>query len=151
MAFLIIMLISSTLFLGQLKPYFERFESIFTLQGKGASSTQKRIQIIKDAWDIFLEHPFGVGLYGFRLVRMEKFGRHQDTHNLYLEIATNLGIQGCVVWGVFIFYIFKSLFGSQKSAQFQIKRIKLLSINSGELDRKKYLDHLADLQAWDIS
>ncbi|HML78022.1 O-antigen ligase family protein [Geobacter sulfurreducens] len=77
--------------------YKERFSSIFTGKDKEGGSTEARKQIIEDAWLIFKEHPFGIGISAFPKVRGEKFGRSQDTHNLYLEILTNLGIQGFIV------------------------------------------------------
>jgi O-antigen ligase len=77
--------------------YVGRFDSIFTGKEKEGHSEEARIQILKDAWEIFLEHPFGVGLAAFPKVRQERFGRIQDTHNLYLQIATNLGIQGFII------------------------------------------------------
>lgn len=82
--------------------YQERFRSIFTLEEKEGRSSEARIQIIEDAWEIFTDNPFGVGVAAFPKVRAERFGRSQDTHNLYLEIATNLGIQGLIVVGLMI-------------------------------------------------
>jgi hypothetical protein len=148
MAFSIIILICGTLFLGQLKPYLDRFESIYTMQEKEGSSAQKRIQIIKDSWDIFLENPFGVGLYAFRRVRVQKFGRDQDTHNLYLGIATNLGIQGLVAFFLFIFFLFKTLKLLKKNIFDQIKSLSG-KIEAGDLsieDRESCTKHLADLK-----
>jgi len=34
---------------------------------------------------------------------MDTFGRSQDAHNLYFEIATNLGIQGLFIVGLLIY------------------------------------------------
>lgn len=73
--------------------YVERFLSIGGQEKEGQSKAT-RIQILEDALVIFGEHPFGVGVSSFPAVRMQRFGRFQDTHNLYLEVATNLGIQG---------------------------------------------------------
>ncbi|ANA40115.1 O-antigen ligase family protein [Geobacter anodireducens] len=83
--------------------YQERFRSIFTLEEKEGRSSEARIQIIEDAWKIFTDNPFGVGVSAFPKVRAERFGRSQDTHNMYLEIATNLGIQGIIVVGMMIY------------------------------------------------
>jgi len=77
--------------------YLERFESI-TGEEKEGHSKDKRIEILNDAWVIFTENPAGVGVASFPAVRIARFGREQDTHNLYLEVATNLGIQGLVVF-----------------------------------------------------
>jgi O-antigen ligase len=77
--------------------YIERFQSIGG-QEKEGHSRQTRIVILEDAIAIFLEHPWGVGVASFPAVRMARFGRVQDTHNLYLEVATNLGIQGLLIF-----------------------------------------------------
>jgi O-antigen ligase len=77
--------------------YVERFESI-TGQEEEGGSRNARIQILEDALAIFAENPGGIGIASFPWVRQAKFGRSQDTHNLYLEVATNLGAQGLVVF-----------------------------------------------------
>jgi putative inorganic carbon (hco3(-)) transporter len=92
--------------------YISRFDSIFTESEVEGTSASLRVEILKDAWQIFLDHPFGVGVSAFPRVRMETFGRFQDTHNLYLEIATNLGIQGLIVVLLFFYkmlYVLKEI------------------------------------------
>ncbi len=87
--------------------YVERFNTIFTGQEIAGGSMGARKQILLDAVEIFLENPFGVGVSAFPALRMDKYGRYQDTHNLYLEVATNLGIQG---FAIFIVLIVKMLY-----------------------------------------
>ena len=82
--------------------YLERFDSIYTGVDKEGESTRLRREILRDAWTIFLSHPLGVGVSAFPVVRSQTFGRNQDTHNLYLEVATNLGVQGLVVFLLFV-------------------------------------------------
>jgi O-antigen ligase len=77
--------------------YKERFMSIGGQEAEGRSR-ELRIEILQDALTIFMENPGGVGIASFPAVRMQRFGRFQDTHNLYLEVATNLGVQGLVVF-----------------------------------------------------
>jgi O-antigen ligase len=86
--------------------YAERFNSIFTGVDKEGQSTTTRLEILHDAWRIFLDHPLGVGVGAFPAVREKTFGRTQDTHNLYLEVATNLGIQGL---GIFLLFVVAQL------------------------------------------
>lgn len=86
--------------------YRERLKSITGKEAEG-NSRLTRIQILKDAREIFLANPAGVGLASFPAVRMQRFGRFQDTHNLYFEIATNLGVQGLAAFIVFITYMFR--------------------------------------------
>jgi len=85
--------------------YSDRFESIFTQEDKQGHSTEARKQILKDGLAIFLSNPLGVGVAAFPKVRFKTFGRSQDTHNLYLEIATNLGFQGLLVFGLLVLTI----------------------------------------------
>src|SRR5690606_26951708 len=82
--------------------YKHRFKSIFTGEEKEGRSSDARIQIIEDAFLIFAEYPMGVGVAAFPKVRTEMFNRFQDTHNLYLEILTNLGLLGIILFFLFI-------------------------------------------------
>ena len=88
--------------------YIERFMTIFTMQEKEGASSAARLQIMKDAIAVFLSHPWGVGVSAFPTVRMEMFGRFQDTHNLYLELLTNLSIFGIIAFGYFITVILRT-------------------------------------------
>jgi O-antigen ligase len=81
--------------------YLERFKSIGGHEAEGESK-RTRIEILEDALVILQEHPFGVGVASFPMVRAIRFGRSQDTHNLYLEVATNLGVQGLTAFIAFI-------------------------------------------------
>lgn len=81
--------------------YVERFKSIGGQEAEG-SSKESRIEILQDAVTVFMMHPTGVGVASFPAVREELFGREQDTHNLYLEVATNLGVQGLLVFTMLI-------------------------------------------------
>jgi len=88
--------------------YKERFMSIKGEEAQGHSK-EKRIEIIEDALVILAENPIGVGVASFQAVREERFGRIQDTHNLYLEVATNLGLQGFVVFCILLVAMFQAL------------------------------------------
>ena len=100
--------------------YFERFTSIYTMEEKEGASSTTRMEILKDAVDIFASYPFGVGVQAFPAVRKTTFGREQDTHNLYLEVATNLGIQGLFVFGLLVFKLLQTLRSSEKEIVRQI-------------------------------
>ncbi len=86
--------------------YKERFESIFTGEEKEGASSETRLEIITDALILYKEYPMGIGLQAFPKVRHEMFGRAQNTHNLYLEILTNIGPIGFIVFFIFVFKIF---------------------------------------------
>jgi putative inorganic carbon (HCO3(-)) transporter len=124
--------------------YIERFASI-TGSEKEGQSKYRRLEILQDAVIIFAEHPFGVGVAAFPFVRQERFGRSQDTHNLYLEVATNLGIQGLIIWAMLIFAVFRSIRRLLRSMDDQLK--KLGPRGPPDPDPKSPLaKHIADLR-----
>lgn len=88
--------------------YVERFKSIGGQEAEGRSK-ETRMVILEDAVKIFAENPFGVGVASFPAARKARFGRTQDTHNLYLEVATNLGIQGLIVFLMLVGWMLASL------------------------------------------
>jgi putative inorganic carbon (HCO3(-)) transporter len=102
--------------------YLERFKSIGG-QEKEGHSKEARIVIIQDAWTIFMENPLGVGVASFPAKRLERFGRSQDTHNLYLEVATNLGIQGFIVFCFMVTYMMTGLHRSSRAFGAQRRRL----------------------------
>lgn len=85
--------------------YKERFESIFTGEEKEGASSATRREIITDAITVYKTYPLGIGLQAFPKVRENMFGRSQNTHNLYLEVLTNIGPIGFIVFIVFVFKI----------------------------------------------
>lgn len=99
--------------------YQGRFESIFTGEEAEGRSSEARLQIIEDAFYVLARHPFGVGVGAFPEVRERYFGRTQDTHNLYLEVATNLGVQGLLAFLFVIWALIRSLRRSARSLQAQ--------------------------------
>ena len=158
--FLILMIITSIGFAYIPEQYKNRFKSIFTstdtpkyhddsltsLHG-GDSSKEKRIEIIKDAISIFYMHPFGIGVSAFPSIRKDVFGREQDTHNLYLEIATNLGIQGLIIFIALIYSLFKTLLIIRKKLNSDLIKLKI-SIHKFEDEKLKYEVnfHIKDIQ-----
>jgi hypothetical protein len=133
--------------------YVERFTSIFTMHEKEGQSSEARIEILKDAWQILLDHPFGVGVAAFPKVRMETFGREQDTHNLYFEIATNLGIQGLIVFLLFIYKLLKTLNMVQRNLSVDIERMKDCGLRLGLQQglESEMKTHLSDLRLMDAA
>jgi len=110
--------------------YVERFGTIYTGEDKEGQSIEMRKEIINDSIKIFSTYPFGVGISAFPTVRKRFFGREQDTHNLYLEVATNLGIQGLIVFLLFIYWMIKELVRLKKEFSFQMSAIEELAGNS---------------------
>lgn len=85
--------------------YKERFASIFTGEEKEGASSETRLEIITDALALYKKYPTGIGLQAFPKVRSEMFGRSQNTHNLYLEVLTNIGPIGLIVFFIFVLKI----------------------------------------------
>ena len=86
--------------------YVERFKSIGGQEAEG-NSKEARIVILEDALKVLQRYPAGVGVASFPAVRAEMFNRSQDTHNLYLEVATNLGLQGLAVFILLIYTLIR--------------------------------------------
>lgn len=94
--------------------YKDRFGTMFQSKEERGGSVNARMEILEDAWAIFKKHPMGVGVRAFPHVRGVEFGRQQDTHNLYLEILTNLGPVGFIAFWVFIISLLKTNRRSRK-------------------------------------
>jgi O-antigen ligase len=124
--------------------YIERFASITGSEKEGQSKF-RRLEIIQDAVTIFAENPFGVGVAAFPFVRQDRFGRSQDTHNLYLEVATNLGIQGFIVWALLIFAVFRSIRRLLRSMDDQLQKLGPRGPPDGD-PKSPLTKHIADLR-----
>lgn len=98
---------SASFFLPQ--DYKDRISTMFTGEEIAGDSMGARMLIIDDAVEIFLENPLGVGVGNFPLVRGDRFGRRQDTHNLYLQALTNIGIHGLIAFLLMIGMTFRLL------------------------------------------
>lgn len=107
----VILLLLSCLLLSAIlipEEYKGRFSTIFKSEEERGSSANKRIEILNDAWAIAKKYPMGIGVQAFPYVRDLEFGRQQDTHNLYLEVLTNIGPFGAITFAIFIVLIFKT-------------------------------------------
>lgn len=128
--------------------YVERFTSIFSGQDKEGHSIDKRKEILEDAWQIFLDHPLGVGVAAFPYVRYKTYGRFQDTHNLYLEVATNLGLQGLIIFLLFVANMLKQLNSIAKSAEKQMAELSSEQQLAGvKNDIQKHIENVKLLYA----
>ncbi len=127
--------------------YVERFKSIGGEEAEGHSK-EARIVILQDAMVIFLSNPGGVGIASFPAVRMSRFDRKQDTHNLYLEVATNLGIQGLVVFAFLIIVMLRALSIARDQFHKQAREL-VRALRRTRPDRKTgqlVVSHLDDLR-----
>ena len=110
--------------------YIGRFRSITGEEAEG-HSREKRIEILRDAWVILQENPGGVGLGCFPVVRMQRFNRMQDTHNLYFEVATNTGVQGLLIFVIFLWILMQTFYRAGTSLARQ--RRKLIHLGRSRL------------------
>ena len=103
--------------------YVERFKSIGGQEAEG-NSKETRIEILRDAWEVLLQNPMGVGVASFPAVRIQMFNRKQDTHNLYLEVATNLGVHGFAVFIYLLYAMFAALLSARRRFSRQAKILR---------------------------
>ncbi len=108
--------------------YVERFKSIGGHEAEG-NSKETRIQILGDAWQVLMRNPIGVGIASFPAVRIQMFNRKQDTHNLYLEVATNLGIHGFAVFCYLVYAMFFALAVARNTIRREQRRLSAVLKN----------------------
>lgn len=137
--------------------YVERFKSIGGKEAEG-NSKETRIVILKDAWEVLLRNPIGVGVASFPAVRLQMFNRKQDTHNLYLEVATNLGVHGFAVFCFLIYAMFAAIAEARRMLNRESRRLltllkspelspSLMPLIRRELDDLRYLHAVAQATA----
>ena len=87
---------------------WHRFENITKVTSSATiseadqyGSAAQRLDILKNGWHIFTDHPFfgvGIGCYNEANARYApKLGR-RDAHNTYLSLAVEMGLPGLVLW-----------------------------------------------------
>jgi O-antigen ligase len=142
----IALMMLAVVILGPVVPqeYWVRFQTIFTGQEIEGQSTEKRKEIIEDAIAIFAKHPLGVGIGSFPSVRDSYFGRKQDTHNLYLEVATNLGLHGLIAFLIFVYAVLRCLSQTSRSASAQILDLSQATLQYSSVHSCE--SHVKDLQ-----
>ena len=127
--------------------YIERFESIFTGEEKSGHSSEARTVIVMHAIEVFFRNPLGVGVSAFPIVRMDYFNKSPDTHNLYLEIATNLGIQGLVAFLLLFGVALKQLDNLRLKFEDQLSEMEKIApdkLSNEDLDA--HTKHFKDLK-----
>jgi O-antigen ligase len=76
--------------------YWNRMESITDASKDATGSRQARLDLLEEAWNVFIDHPvLGIGLGQF--VNYEPDKRREAwnvTHNALLQVATELGVVG---------------------------------------------------------
>lgn len=126
--------------------YIGRFESIFTGEEAEGRSSEARLQILSDSIEIFAENPLGVGVAAFPAARFEKFGKRPDTHNLYMEVATNLGIQGLIAFGLLLMKISILFYRQIRSLSSQLSAMSAALARDRKDAPPEFEKHYADLE-----
>jgi putative inorganic carbon (HCO3(-)) transporter len=106
--------------------YVARMETVYTQKEIEGASIDTRKEILGDAWKIFTNHPLGVGVGAFPVVRERTFGRNQDTHNLYLEVATNLGFIGFTLFIGLVLSMLRTLLAVARKIDAQLAEMDLI-------------------------
>jgi O-antigen ligase len=146
----VVLVLALVLFAGQLIPaeYLGRFESIYEDKSTAGEDTSigQRKQILLDAIAVFEEHPLGVGVGAFPAVREKLFGRDQDTHNLYLEVATNLGLQGFLIFMGLVIVLWVTLRKLQHDFQSQLVELQCRGPPTKSSDAAEFTRHVGHLK-----
>ena len=117
---LIVVLLSSFI----LPNYFmDRMERLTDLNSSGI---KKRLAMYRAGWKVFKKNPvLGIGLNNVQLI-YEQYdfpefeiipGQHRNLHNLYLNVAVELGIVGFIGLMAMIFYIFQMAWKNYRQNQ----------------------------------
>lgn len=124
----ILLLLAITIAIWPLIPaqYVARLETVYTQKEIEGASIDTRKEILGDAWKIFTTHPLGVGVGAFPIVRERTFGRSQDTHNLYLEVATNLGFIGLTLFIGLVISMLRTLLAVTRKIDAQLEQVALI-------------------------
>ncbi len=126
--------------------YVGRFNTIGEQQ-EGDASRAERVQLMKDAYEVFKEHPMGVGLDCFILVNGPKTGRYLRAHNLWLQVASDLGILGVVGFLALVlslFYVMRRLLKEADKLKLRLRAIYKAS-DQGPPMRKRAREIWEDL------
>jgi putative inorganic carbon (hco3(-)) transporter len=129
--------------------YSERFMSAFVGKEREGASKESRIELAGDAVRIFATYPLGVGIYGFRYARAREFGKiDMDTHNLYLQVLTDLGFPGMLVFLTLVTGILRELYLSERRLGIRIAAVQAAAQKSGLAEdvRAAVMVHLGDLR-----
>ena len=123
---LVIILLLPIIFKFTPEEYKGRFMSTFVGHEKEGRSKESREKMYGEGWNVFVRHPFGVGLGNYSLANYRYYNSQQEMHCLYLEVLTHLGIHGFVIFALFVWKILSVLRGFLKDFC-RIKKKKLYS------------------------
>ena len=127
------------------KQYQERFETIYQGEEKEGHSKDKRIELMIDGFEIFLDNPFGVGIGAFQTVRNRSLGKvPMDNHCLYTQILSEIGGVGFIAFYLLLFHMFKQLHQTNIKLKIQIQKVTK-HINEKQIVSQRDQRHLFDI------
>ena len=103
--------------------YVGRFSTIGH-QEETDNSRAERIDLLHDAWRVFQENPLGVGVDCFIWVNGPETGRYVRCHNLYLQVASDLGVGGLLAFFFLVGALFHSHRGIIRSVKDQTRMLR---------------------------
>jgi O-antigen ligase len=115
-AFILLLLAFAVITIAGAGRMGDRAASIFVPEMDETGSRAERITIYLRGLSIFMENPLmGVGLGNFSIAEGAKHrGRWKAAHNVYIEIACELGICGLLIFVGLLFFTLKNLRHMQK-------------------------------------
>ena len=104
--------------------YWDEMKTITVIE-EGRGTAAGRIYYWERAWDMFLDHPVlgvGPGNYPWNIEKYEPIGGYREryhggraAHSMYFTLIAELGLAGCLVFGIILFADFKTLRGIMKN------------------------------------
>ena len=109
--------------------FWDRMASITNPDEDQTGSRQQRIQLYKQGWQVFAENPItGIGAGQFVNYDGEMMiERWRVTHNVWLQIAAELGIFGFFAFAFLVWRAFSSCFAARRAIRGPTRRNPLAS------------------------
>lgn len=77
---------------------------------KHGTSADTRLNLVKEAWDLFLQHPW----IGNGIGSTEHWGLHYSTHNMYLYFMDDYGITGLLLFPLLVWCVCRESRGEMR-------------------------------------
>jgi O-antigen ligase len=109
--------------------FWERMDSITNPETDPSGSRAARIQVMKEGWAVFVANPItGVGAGQF--VNYDGPGRVERwrvTHNVWLQVAAELGIFGFFAFAFLVVRAFQAPLATQRALRAPPRKVSLLT------------------------
>jgi O-antigen ligase len=145
--FFAVLLIIATAGVPAIPPHYEsRFMSAFVGQEAEGRSKEARIELVNDAWRLFLENPQGLGIYAFRYTLEDELGKEQyDPHNLYLQMLVEIGVLGSLLFTLLIWAVWRELRSTEMDLADSERQLTTVVCETPEA-KERLKRHIADVR-----